>query len=121
MSEKRILCTEVSGECWHFADVNTPLLADTFECQQGLYCTKNTAWKPITKDTCKNCKEGRYQGLTRKQVIYKIATALCKTEVEDCKTCGFNGNEKACKEYLEIGDYITQAKAVLEDILEEKK
>ena len=78
MSEKRILCTEVSGECRHFADVNTPLSADAFECQQGLYCTKNTAWKPITKDTCKNCKEGRYQGCTREQAIEKMAKAMCR-------------------------------------------
>ena len=76
MKEKRILCIEVNGECRNFTDVNTPLLADAFECQQGLYCTKNTAWKPITKDTCKNCKEGRYQGLTREQAIEKIAKAI---------------------------------------------
>lgn len=36
MKEKRILCIEVNGECRHFTDVNTPLLADAFECQQGL-------------------------------------------------------------------------------------
>ena len=76
MKEKRILCIEVSGECRCFADVNTTLLADAFECQQGLYCTKNTAWKPITKDACKNCKEGMYQGLTREQAIEKMAKAM---------------------------------------------
>lgn len=118
MKQKRILCIEVTGECRCFTNVNTPLLADAFECQQGLYCTKNTAWKPITKDTCKNCKEGRYQGYTRKQVINKIAKAICLTDGEDCETCGFNDNEKGCKKYLETGDYITRAEVVLEDILE---
>ena len=44
MKEKRILCIECSGECRYFKDINTPLLADAIECQQGLYCTKNTAW-----------------------------------------------------------------------------
>lgn len=78
MKEKRILCIEVSGECKNFADIDTPLLADAFKCQQGLYCCKNTAWKPITKDACKNCKEGRYQGLTRKQAIEKMAKAAKK-------------------------------------------
>ena len=120
MSEKRILCIEVTGECRYFTDVNTPLLADAFECQQGLYCTKNTAWKPITKDACKNCKEGRYQGITREQTIEKIAKALCRTDGDDCETCGFVGNEKGCKKYLEIGNYITQAEVALEDLLEDK-
>lgn len=78
MKEKRILCIEVSEECKNFANINTPLLADAFECQQGLYCTKNTAWKPITKDACKNCKEGRYQGYTREQAREKIAKAIYK-------------------------------------------
>ena len=76
MKGKRILCIEVSGECRCFADVNTPLLADAFECQQGLYCTKNTAWKPITKDACKNCKHAEYKGLTSEQAIEKMAKAI---------------------------------------------
>lgn len=121
MKEKRILCIEVSGECRCFADVNTPLLADAFECQQGLYCTKNTAWKPITKDACKNCKHAEYQGITREKFIMVVAKAICKTDGESCITCGFNCNEKGCKQYLKFGNYITQAEAVLEDILEEKK
>lgn len=117
MKDKRILCIEANGECIYLVNVNTPLLADAFECQQGLYCTKNTAWEPITKETCKNCKKGKYQGFTRKQVIYKIAKAICRTDGEDCETCGFNGNEKGCKQYLEIGNYITLAKAVLNALL----
>lgn len=67
MKEKRILCTEVSGECKNFANINSPLLADAFECQQGLYCTKNTAWKPITKDACNSCKHAEYKGITREK------------------------------------------------------
>lgn len=118
MKEKRILCIEVSGECKNFSDIDTPLLADAFECQQGLYCTKNTAWKPITKDACKNCKEGRYQGLTREKAIEKIAKAICRTYGEDCETCRFNGNEKGCKRYLEFRNYIAMAEAALNALLE---
>ena len=118
MSEKRIYCIEVSGECKYLLNVNRPALAHLCESTPGLYCTKNFSWKPITKDACKNCKEGKYQGFTRKQAIEKIAKAICRTDVEDCETCGFNGNEKGCKQYLEIGNYITQAEVVLEDILE---
>lgn len=116
MSEKRILCTEVEQNCQYLVDIN--LSADAFECQQGFYCSKSTTCKPITKDTCKICKEGRYQGLTREQTIYKIAKALCRTDGEDCETCSFNGNEKGCKKYLETGNYITQAEVALEDILD---
>lgn len=69
MKEKRILCIEVNGECRHFTDVNTPLLADAFECQQGLYCTKNTAWKPITKDACNSCKHAEYKGHYTREIL----------------------------------------------------
>ena len=118
MKKNRILCIEVSGECQHLMDVNRPSLAFLCGSSQGLYCTKNIYWKPITKDACKNCKEGRYQGFTREQTILKIAKAICRTDGEDCETCGFNGNEKGCKQYLEIGNYITMAEVVLNALLE---
>lgn len=78
MSEKRILCTKVSGECKYFANINTPVLADAFECKQGLYCSKNSIWKfiTITEDTCKNCKHVKYEGVTREQAIEKMAKAM---------------------------------------------
>lgn len=76
MKENRIYCIEVSGECQHLMNVNRPALAHLCGSTQGLYCTKNISWKPITKDACKNCKEGRYQGLTRKQTIEKMAKAM---------------------------------------------
>ena len=84
MKEKRILCIEVSGECRCFADIDTPLLADAFGCQQGLYCTKNTAWKPITKDACKNCKHAEYKGITREQAIEKMAKAIYEAMCPNC-------------------------------------
>lgn len=42
-----------------------------------------------------------------------MANAICRTDGENCETCGFNGNEKGCKQCLEIGNYITLAKAAL--------
>ena len=117
MKEKRILCVEVSGECKNFADINSLLWADGFECPQGL-CTKDTPWKPITKDACKNCNHAEYNGLTREQAIEKIAKAICRTYGEDCETCRFNGNEKGCKRYLEFQNYIAMAEAALNELLE---
>jgi hypothetical protein len=119
MKEKRILCAEVSVECENFVNINSPLDADIFECKQGLYCMKNPgAWKPITKDACKNCKHAEYKGITREKFIMVVAKAICKTDGESCITCGFNCNEKGCKQCLKFGNYITLAEAVLEDILE---
>ena len=82
MSEKRILCIEVSAECRYFAKINTPFVANLFECKQGLYCIKDIAWKPIEKDTCKNCKCAKYQGITREQAIEKMAAALQSVAVD---------------------------------------
>lgn len=76
MKENRIYCTEVRGECQHLMDTTSPLSAYLCECTPGFYCNKDIAWKPITKDACKNCKEGRYQGFTREQAIEKMAKAI---------------------------------------------
>jgi len=51
-------------------------LAKLCECSQGLYCTKDISWKPITKDTCKSCQKARYQGITREQAIEKMAKGI---------------------------------------------
>lgn len=119
MSEKRILCTEVEENCQYLVDIN--LSADAFECQQGFYCSKSTAWKPITKETCKICKEGRYQGLTREQTIYKMAKALCQmdyTECRECSDCAYKDNPKECKDFLKDSNFYEQAEAGLNALLE---
>ena len=119
MSEKRILCVEVSGNCRNLREVGSLRLANLFALSEvGNYCRAN-GWKKITNDQCKNCKHAEYQGITREQFIYKMAKALCKTDGDDCETCGFNGNEKGCKAYLEIGNYITQSEVALNALLED--
>ena len=113
MKEKRILCVEVSGKCKNFADINSLLWADGFECPQGL-CTKDTPWKPITKDTCKNCKHAEYNGITREQAIEKISHALCIQVHGGCENCEAvaGGNSEHCN------DYRTYAEAALNALLE---
>ena len=118
MKENRIYCTEVRGECQHLMDTTSPLSAYICQYPSGFYCNKDIAWKPITENACKNCKEGRYQGLTREQAIEKMAKAICITYGEDCETCRFNGNEKGCKRYLEFQNYIAMAEAALNALLE---
>ena len=82
MSEKRILCIEVRGECQFLQNIDRPILAKLCECSQGLYCTKDISWKPVTKDTCKSCQKARYQGITREQAIEKMAAALQSVAVD---------------------------------------
>lgn len=118
MKEKRILCIEVSGECQHLMDVNRPSLAHLCGSSQGLYCTKNISWKSITKDACKNCKEGRYQGYTREQTIDKIMRTLCaQVYGPTCEKCEYKTRE--CKQHR-MG-YRTYAEAVLNSLLEVEK
>lgn len=67
-----------------------------------------------------NCGEIWKAAIPRSEAIEKIAKAICRIDGEDCETCGFNGNEKGCKKYLEIGNYITYAETALNALLEEK-
>lgn len=94
MSEKRILIKEVIAPC--------------------------TGCSGAGENVCDNCCDLDMWNscLTREQTIEKIAKALCRTDGGYCEYCGFKGNEKACKAYLEIGNYITQSEVALEDILD---
>lgn len=114
MSEKRIFVFEVDVNCRNLRfgrDINEKTV---------LYCASDTSkdWKDITEKDCKNCKKARYLGITREQAIRKIAKAICRTDGENCITCGFNCNEKGCREYLKFGNYITQAEEALNALLE---
>lgn len=101
MNEKRILIQEYD---------ENPCLSCTNDCKYPCEAKREWVLGAGIKGPEKNYK--------RSEAVQIIAKALCKAEVEDCETCGFNGNEKACKEYLEIGDYITPAKAALNALLE---
>lgn len=94
MSEKKILCMEMESPC---------VKCGSKLCSICVSIKRYNSWP------------------TREQTIEKIAKALCRTDGDDCENCGFNGNEKGCKAYLKIGNYITQAEVALEDILEGKK
>ena len=81
-----------------------------------MYCTKNTAWKPITKYTCKNCKEGRYQGYTREQAIECIAKAIYDKVIVRCNENMCDGKECAdCPKWQRLEKL---AEAVLNALLE---
>lgn len=89
MSEKRILCIEVRGECQFLQNIDRPSLAKLCECSQGLYCTKDISWKPITKDTCKSCQKARYQGITREQAIDAMLNGMIEKDENSLSGAGF--------------------------------
>ena len=102
MSDKRILIQEYD---------ENPCLSCTNDCKK-YPCEAKREW--VLEAGIKG-PEKKYK---RSEAIEKIAKAICRIDGDDCETCRFNGNEKGCKQYLEIGNYITMAKVVLEDILE---
>lgn len=76
MSEKRIYCVEVGGDCRYLRVVDSLSLANLFALNEvGNYCSANS-WKKITKAQCKNCTKAEYAGITREQAIEKIAKAI---------------------------------------------
>lgn len=94
MSENRILIKEVSGNCRFLREVGSLSLAHLFALNEvGNYCSAN-GWKKITNNQCKSCNKAKYVGITREQFIMVVAKAICRTDGDDCETCGFNGNEK---------------------------
>ena len=117
MSEKRILCIEVRGECQFLQNIDRPSLAKLCECSQGLYCTKDISWKPITKDTCKSCQKARYQGITREQAIEKMAKSICSCDYL-CGDCSCLDDVDACKGFIENAGYDKLAEAALDALLE---
>lgn len=101
MSEKRILIQEYDGN---------PCLSCTNDCKYPCEAQREWVLGAGIKGPEKNYK--------RSEAVQIIAKAICRTDGEDCETCGFNGNEKGCKQYLEIGNYITLAKAALNALLD---
>ena len=101
MSDKRILIQEYD---------ENPCLSCTNDCKYPCEAKQQWVLGAGHKGPEKNYK--------RSEAVQIIAKAICRTDGEDCETCGFNGNEKGCKQCLEIGNYITLAKAALNALLE---
>ena len=114
--EERILITKCSSNC-HALRIS----CDPFDDDDGMYCDKSGKWVRITEKDCEKCKAPVLLGLSRSEVIERMAKAICRTYGEDCETCRFNGNEKGCKRYLEFRNYIAMAEAALNALLEEQK
>lgn len=69
--EERILITKCSGWC-HALRVS----CDPFDDDDGMYCDKSGKWVRITEKDCAKCKAPVLLGLSRSEVIDKIAKAI---------------------------------------------
>ena len=69
--EERILITKCSGWC-HALRVS----CDPFDDDDGIYCDKSGKWVRITEKDCAKCKNPVLLGLSRSEVIDKIAKAI---------------------------------------------
>lgn len=122
MSEKRILCVEVSGNCRNLREVGSLRLASLFNVRKvGSYCSSAIGWKRISKRKCKNCTEAEYGGITREQAIEKMAKAMCrKSNGGTCDGCSVfeEPDKERCKEIYMHPEFVDGAEAALNALLE---
>ena len=69
--EERILITKCSGWC-HALRIS----CDPFDDDDGMYCDKSGKWVRITEKDCAKCKNPVLLGLSRSEVIDKIAKEI---------------------------------------------
>ena len=114
--EERILITKCSGWC-HALRIN----CDPFDDDDGMYCDKSGKWVRITEKDCAKCKAPVLLGLSRSEVIEKIAKAICEAEsIQSCDECIYNGTNN-CETMLSNWNYKELAEAALNALLEEQK
>ena len=71
--EKRILVLKVNPDCKALR-----FDCDPFDDDDGMYCDKSGKWVRITEKDCAKCKAPVLLGLSRSEVIDKIADAIVK-------------------------------------------
>ena len=71
--EERILITKCSSHCHAFR-----ISCDPFDDDDGMFCNKSGRWVRITEKDCAKCKNPVLLGLSRSEVIDKIADAIVK-------------------------------------------
>ena len=94
--EERILITKCSSHC-HALRIS----CDPLDDDDGMYCDKSGKWVRITDKDCAKCKNPVLLGISRSEVIDKIA--------------------KVIEENLNGSSYKSLAEAALNALLEEQK
>ncbi len=121
MAKKRILITEVSGECR-----NLRIDIDPFDDDPGYYCMAypHGAGEKIDPKQCETCtREKHLIGETPDGVKNTIAKVLCEQDSDEgaCRDCACQGNKNACDLLLSGEGYIARAEAVLNALLGKKE
>lgn len=106
--EKRILVLEVNPDCKALR-----FNCDPFDDDDGMYCNKSGKWVRITEKDCKKCKSPVLAGLSRAEVVERMAKAINK---ERCRP--------ALKEDVywqeDKKELLREAEAALNALLEDK-
>lgn len=99
MSEKRILITEVSGECWNLRRTSA-----------GTYCAAcpHGGWEKIGQEDCEKCESKKYlDGVSFKEAVGTIARIICNHKMGKCPekeyhcdNCWADSNTEIAEEIL---------------------
>lgn len=103
--KERILITKCSGWC-HALRVS----CDPFDDDDGMYCDKSGKWVRVTEKDCEKCKAPVLLGLSRSEVIEKMAKAIYESMCPN-----FSQMFVGWRAYTKI------AEAALNSLLEDKK
>lgn len=121
--EGRILITKCSSHCNALR-----VSCDPFDDDDGMYCDKSGKWVRITEKDCAKCKNPVLFGLSRSEVIERMAKANWITVVclkNKCTPESVSQKEwdaewiKLSKQYKKV--YFAGAEAALNALLEDKK
>lgn len=66
---------------------------------------------------CENC----HAGISRSNVSYKMAKALCNWYYHECSECALKDKPKECRRFLKDSDFCELAEAELDALLGETK
>ena len=97
--EERILITKCSSHC-HALRISCAPFYDDY----GMYCDKSGKWVRITEKDCAKCKKPVLLGLSRSEVIERMAKAICAFNMApdclwECETCDrWKGSDKEAAE-----------------------
>ena len=109
--EERILITKCSSHC-HALRIS----CDPFDDDDGMYCDKSGKWVRITEKDCAKCKAPVLLGLSRSEVIERMAKSLFK--VDNVLALDIKWSQLKKSKQLVYKEF---AEAALNALLEDKK
>ena len=109
--EERILITKCTSHRHALRVSSTPIADD-----DGMYCDKSGKWVRITEKDCAKCKAPVLLGLSRSEVIEKIAKGIYSWETDEHMPVPWERLPEDIKSFRK-----SHAEAALNALLEDKK